>query len=482
MPTPVCLLLPLLLLASQFLPAQASAQDVVDQFAGAQVLRNAVKAVDVRDVATGKRVASYQPDVACIPASTQKLITTAVALDVLGADHRFVTRLVAGGAVESGTLRGNLYVVGGGDPTLGSSFMDGVPDIAAVVQAWVNAVKQRGITRVTGAVVGDGSYFGTDGAGRGWPWADLGNYYGAGAYGLNINENSYTLSFTQRQQEGSTPPVSGTDPIVPGLTFTNELRSGPRGSGDQAYIFGAPFTYHYFIRGSIPVGTGRFRIRGSIPDPPLLVAQLLTAALKQAGIEVVQPPATHLVVGALPAGTGELLDERRSPSLAEIIDRTNLTSNNLFAEALLREVQRARGGGDGELTVVIVDWLEGHGIPTDGLQLQDGSGLSPRNYFPPALMTALLVDRAGEARYRQSIPLAGRTGSLKSVLQGTVAEGRVWGKSGTVDGVRAYAGYIDRPDGRRLAYHIAVNNHTLRGAELNPLIYGLMRNLCTAGL
>ncbi len=479
---PLRLLLPLLLLWTYSLTGQTGVQDVVDKFAGTQVLAHSWRAVDVRDASTGERVASYQPELACIPASTQKLLTTAVAMDVLGPDYRFETKLIAGGAVDNGALRGNLYVVGGGDPSLGSNMMDGVPGVEAVLDRWVAAVQQRGIRRITGAVVGDGSYLGTDGAGRGWPWADLGNYYGAGAYGLNFNENSYTLSFAQRPQEGSTPPVLSTDPVVPGLTFTNELRSGPRGSGDQAYIFGSPFTYDYFIRGSIPVGTGRFRIRGSVPDPPLWVAQLLTTALRAAGIEVVQPPTTHLVVGPLAADTGELLVTSQSPPLAELVDRTNLTSNNLFAEALLREVYRVRGGGEQELTEVIVDWLEEHGITTDGLQLQDGSGLSPRNYFPPALMTALLVNRAGEARWRRSIPLAGRTGSMRNVLKGTVAEGRVWGKSGTIDGVRAYAGYVERPDGRRLVYHIAVNNHTLRGTELNPLIYGLMRDLCTAGL
>ena len=476
------LLLPLLLLCTDSLVAQTGAQDVVDKFAGTQVLANTWRSVDVRDAVTGERVASHQPELACIPASTQKLLTTAVAMDVLGPDHRFETKLVAGGVVDNGVVRGNLYVVGGGDPSLGSNMMDGVPGVEAVLAEWVAAVRKRGITRITGAVVGDGSYLGTDGAGRGWPWADLGNYYGAGAYGLNFNENSYTLSFAQRQQEGSTPPVLGTEPVVPGLTFTNELRSGPRGSGDQAYVFGSPFTYDYFIRGSIPVGTGRFRIRGSVPDPPLWVAQLLTTALREAGIEVVQPPTTHRVVGGLATDTGEVLATSMSPSLAELVDRTNLTSNNLFAEALLRAVHQVRGDGEQEPTEVIADWLEAEGIATDGLQLQDGSGLSPRNYFPASLMTALLANRAGEERWRKSIPLAGRTGSLRNVLKGTVAEGRVWGKSGTVDGVRAYAGYVERPDGRRLVYHIAVNNHTLRGSQLNPLIYGLMRDLCTAGL
>ncbi|WP_183495169.1 D-alanyl-D-alanine carboxypeptidase/D-alanyl-D-alanine endopeptidase [Neolewinella aquimaris] len=472
----------LLLLLAAPLSGQGTIQHVVRAFAGAQELKNAAVAVDVRDVATGRQLAGHNASVASIPASTQKLITTAVAMDILGEDHRFRTRLVAGGVIEGGVLRGNLYLVGGGDPTLGSPFVDEVAGLEEVIQRWVQKVKASGITRITGAVVGDGSYYTTDGAGRGWTWADLGNYYGAGTYGLNLNENSYYLSFSQRQREGATPPVIGTEPQIPGLEFINELVSGPRGSGDQAYIFGAPFNYRQYVRGSIPVGTGRFRIRGSIPDPPLFAAQLLDRELKESGIEVIQPPTTHQTVGTGDYRSGRVLDELMSPPLSTIVDRTNLTSNNLFAETLLREMNKARGNTDLASTDVITDWLEARGIATEGIQLQDGSGLSPRNFFPPETMTALLADRSGDERWRESIPLAGRTGSLRRVLTGTVAEGRVWGKSGTINAVRAYAGYVDRPDGRRLAYSVAVNNHTMRGSQLNRLIYDLMRDLCTASL
>lgn len=460
---------------------QSALQQAVDNFAGTQVLRNFVVAVHVRDVADGRALASYRSEMSVIPASTQKLITTAVAMDVLGADHRFRTRLVAAGPIEGGVLRGNLYIVGGGDPSLGSPYLEGVARAPQVIANWVAAINAHGITRIDGAVVGDGSYYGTDGAGSGWPWADLGNYYGAGSYGLNLNENSYTLYLNQRQQVGRTPPVLSTDPSVPGLTFTNELVSGPRGSGDQAYIYGAPFNYAAFIRGSIPVGTGRFSIRGSIPDPALFTAQWLDRALEAAGIATVQSPTTDREVGVAPT-TGKELHLDTSPPLAVLIDRTNLTSNNLYAEALLRELNKAAGSSELSSTAVIVDWLQARKIDTEGLQLQDGSGLSPRNFFSPQLLTALLRDRAGQTRWRASIPLAGRTGSLQNVLRGTPAEGRVWGKSGTVDGVRAYAGYVDRPDGRRLAYSIVVNNHTVPGGELNRLIYGLMGSLVTVGL
>ena len=468
-----------LLLWSGVLVAQSRVQDLVDRFAGSQVVAHAVKAVDVRDARTGQTLGSYGAEVACIPASTQKLITTAVAMEVLGADYRFRTRLVAEGDVIAGELRGDLFIVGGGDPTLGSSQMDGVSGLDAVIERWVAAVRRRGITRITGSVVGDGGRYGTDGAGRSWPWADMGNYYGAGTYGLNLHENSYTLLLTQRQQEGSSPPIAGTEPNVPGLRFTNELRSGPRGSGDQAYIYGAPFSYDYFVRGSIPVGTGRFRIRGSIPDPALFAAQRLTSALRAAGIAVVQAPATHRTNGSLAAGSGEALDELQSPPLAEIVDRTNLTSNNLYAETLLRELNYRAGQRETASTEVLTDWLAARGIATEAVRLQDGSGLSPRNYFPPTVMTALLIDRQNAERWRQSIPLAGRTGSLRNVLRGTAAEGRVSGKSGTVSGVRTYAGYVERADGGRWVYHIAVNNHTAGGRTLNRLIYELMGGLAT---
>ncbi|THH37914.1 D-alanyl-D-alanine carboxypeptidase/D-alanyl-D-alanine endopeptidase [Neolewinella litorea] len=470
------------LLLTGTLSAQRSVQQLVADFAGTQVLGKALVAVDIRSVVDGRQLASHNAGVACIPASTQKLITTAAAMDLLGADYRFQTRLIASGPVTEGTLRGNLYIVGGGDPTLGSERMDGADELEAVVEQWAAAVRKRGITRITGAVVGDGSRYGTDGTGRGWPWADLGNYYGAGAYGLNVNENSYEITFSQRPEVGSTPPVLRTEPVVPGLEFTNELRSGPRGSGDQAYIYGAPFNHHHFIRGSIPAGTGSFRIRGSLPDPAMLAAQLLNQRLETDGVSIIGPPATHLTLGGYTVG--EMLDEQYSPHLSEIVDRTNLQSVNLYAESLLREINKVNGQPVEELssTDVLVDWLGSQGLDTEGVNLRDGSGLDPRNFFSPAFMTAFLVSQAGAERWIESIPLAGRTGSLRNVLRGTVAEGRVRGKSGTVNAVRTYAGYVDRPDGRRLAYSIAVNNHDLRSSVVNRLIYDLMRDLCTASL
>ena len=478
---------PLVLLLS-LIPAialngQTGLERVVSDFAAASAFRHATVGVSVRSVDSGQELAGRNAELSLIPASTQKLLTTAAAMDILGADYRFRTRLVAGGDINAGTLSGDLYIIGGGDPTLGSPYMDGAQDLDAVLNAWVAAVRKRGIRRITGAIVGDGSYYGTAGTGRGWPWADLGNYYGAGVHGLNLNENAYELFFSQRPAEGSTPPVSGTEPEIPELTFINELRSGPTGSGDNAYIFGAPYNYTHYIRGTIPRGSSRFRIRGAIPDPPLLAAQLLRKKLTEAGITVEElATCDRLFPGEV--REGEQLLESLSPTLAEIAERTNMRRVNLYAEALLREVNKSKGRPLHALddTDAIVDWLDSRDLPTESVRLRDGSGLDPRNFFSPAFMTAFLVDRAGEDAWLETIPVAGRSGSLRNTLRGTAAEGRVRAKSGTVNAVRAYAGYVERPDGERLAFSVVVNNYANSSRGVSQLLYAFMRDLVTAKL
>ena len=476
-------LLPGLLLSAVMVSAQPSLDHVIREFSAESAFAHATVGISVRDVGSGQELGSYQSERSLIPASTQKLITTAAAMDLLGADHRFRTRLVAGGSVNAGTLTGDLYLMGGGDPTLGSPYMDGVDDLDAVLDEWVNAIRKRGIRRVTGTIVGDGSRYGTDGTGRGWPWSDLGNYYGAGVHGLNINENAYYLNFRQRPTEGSRPPIAGTDPKIDGLTFRNELRSGPANSGDNAYIFGAPYNYVHYVRGTIPRGSGSFRIRGSLPDPPLQAATLLCDRLTAAGIRVEQEPVSHRTFRGT-IGQGEVLQEIWSPELADIAERTNMRSVNLYAEALLREMNVAAGRPAEEHadTDVVLRWLRSRGLNVASVRLRDGSGLDPRNFFSPAFMTAFLVDRADEKAWLRTIPVAGRSGSLRNTLRGTVAEGRVRAKSGTINAARAYAGYVERPDGRRLAFNVVVNNYASGSAGVSQLLYAFMRDLVTAKL
>lgn len=460
--------------------AQASIQDHIRDFARDPALAGAQLSINVVDLADGRQLGGHQAQLACIPASTQKLLTTAVALDVLGPDHRFTTRLIITGQLVAGTLRGDVYLVGGGDPSLGSPYLDGVPSLPALLDRWRAALMAAGIQHITGRVIGDGSYFGSDATAGDWPWSDLGNYYGAGAYGLNLHENFYFLDLLQRGREGDIPPVQRTRPAIPGLSLTNELRSGPRGSGDQAYIYGAPYGYDNHIRGTIPIGTGGFTIKGAIPDPPLFAAQALCRHLEAGGITVGLPPESDRRVGSGRFAGGRVLDTYSSPVLSVLVDRTNMNSINLYAEALLREVNKSRGREQHELssTQVITEWLAEAGLSSTGLQLKDGSGLATRNFFSAQFMTDLLRHQADNERWRQSIPQAGRSGSMKGLLKGTAADGRLWAKSGSLGAVRCYAGYVSRADGKQLAFSIMVNNFTLESNELRNKMLALMLDFC----
>lgn len=437
----------------------------------------------VLDARTGEVLSRHRPDKSLIPASTQKLLLTGAALDLLGPDYRYTTVLEYDGKLAAdGTLRGNLYLRGTGDPTLGSPRMDGVPGLAELLQRFRGAVQAAGIRRIEGYIICDGSAFSGSPVGGHWPWDDLGNYYGAGAYGLNLHENFYFLDFLQRSELGATPPIQHTRPRLPDLVFVNEVRTAEAGSGDNAYIFGSPYNYVNYVRGTLPAGRGRFTIEGAVPDPPLFAAQQLSNALRQAGIPAALPPTTVRALGSAYAESTRrtVIDTYRSPPLRAIVERTNYRSVNLYSEALLRTLGRelaAEGTATAGLQV-LTDYLDDLNLAVGTAQLVDGSGLSPRNFFPPELMARYLLAKAGDDTFRATIPLAGRTGSLRGALRGTAAEGRLRAKSGSINAVRCYAGYARTLGGRELVFSVMVNNYTATGSEVSRALYDWMISLC----
>ncbi len=144
-------------------------------------------------------------------------------------------------------------------------------------------MKQAGISKIEGNIVGDASIFDSQLIPDTWIWEDMGNYYGSGACGLNINENFYKLYF-KPNAVGKLATVLRTEPEIPEITFSNEMETGSASSGDQGYIFGAPFTYNRTLRGSIPAGRSEFAIKGALPNPPLQCASWLKNALEKVGI------------------------------------------------------------------------------------------------------------------------------------------------------------------------------------------------------
>ena len=276
----------LLLTTTVAVSAQTQRGRAVEAFVASEQLRSASVSFCVLDVSTGQVIAQHDPLRSLAPASALKTVTTASALALLGPNYQFKTTLSYTGTLDGdGSLAGDLYLQGFGDPTFGSDQMAGLPGLEGTLLRMVQATQQSGIRAVEGRVFGDGSYFETAAHVPTWQWNDLGNYYGAGAFGLNINENLYQLHFTQTAQ-GEVPPISGTTPPLPDLNVRNEvLSAGPR-TGDNAYIYGAHYTNERYVRGTIPAGSGTFTIKGSIPEPPLTAARLFAEALAAYGVEV----------------------------------------------------------------------------------------------------------------------------------------------------------------------------------------------------
>ena len=403
-----------------------------------------------------------------IPASTTKLLTTGVALHSLGPDFRFETQLQQEGEidVETGVLNGNLIIKGGGDPTLAQGGWD------ELFRKWAGVVKRAGIHRIQGSVIGDASHFTVEQRSGGWTWKDLGNYYACGASGLCFYENTFQIAF-RPGKSGQSAKFLHTRPELPDAVFHNEMRTGPVGSGDQGYIYGAPYSHEFYLRGTVPAGSQRFTIKGALPDPALTCARHLSQALVSHGIAVGEPATTVRLSKHKPHPEPVVLTREKSVPLQELIAKTNHKSINLHAECLLRSMgKKASESGSYTSGVQAVEaFFRTHELTTTGLALHDGSGLSPLNLITPrqlAFFLRVMAQSDHSELYRQSLPVAGRSGTLKSVARGTAAEGRIHAKSGTLKRTKCYAGYVATSSGHHYAFALMINHYAKAYSHVKP--------------
>ncbi len=463
---------------------QSSLQAAIDHFVDDPLLVHSSIGIVVLDIQSGKIIAQYDKNRGLMPASILKIVTTSSALGLLGGDYRFKTELNYTGSIDrEGTLNGNLFLTGFGDPSLGSERWEGLD---AVMKEFTGAILKKGIKCIEGSIIGDGSYFDTAAAPEGWQWQDLGNYYGAGVWGLNLNENLYHITFAQSNTMGGKPRITGIRPEISNLSFVNELTSGARGSGDNAYIFGAPYNSTRFIRGTIPRGTGTFSIKGSIPDGPLFAAQTLAAKLDEAGLTGNKGVFSDLTYpGKIPDHSSrKILYTHHSLPLREIVDITNHKSINLYCEAMLKTIgakKNKQGNIQKGITQVESYWQE-RGLSFEGIHLVDGSGLSRTNIVTANFMAQLLrkisLNKSIYKDFYHSLSIAGKTGYVQSILKNTRAEGNLRAKTGTMESVRSFAGYATMKNGKKVSFCIIVNNFEGTGRDIRQKCAKIMKAIC----
>lgn len=465
----------------------------VKQLLDAPFMKGAAFSLVVKDVHSGKIVCSYNTDLQVSPASVMKTISTAAALELLGEDYRFPTSLEYDGVIENGVLKGNLYIKGSGDPTLGSSHFASdkntyTPDQNKFIPEWITAIKKAGIKKISGAVISDESVFDTEGISPKWSWEDMGNYYSAGSYGLSVFDNLYNLSL-KTGAPGSRPEITGSDPDVSFIHFNNYMKAGAI-SSDNAYIIGAPFIADRSLYGMIPANRKNFVLKGDIPDPALFLAQYLTDNLRREGIITTGSPSCYRIE----AETGKWKENPRkaivttySPTIKEIAKVTNYVSHNLFADAMIKTIglqyipkkDEVISSFERGISIVNDHWKK-KGLDISTCWMYDGSGLAPTDKVSAGFMGEFLTYMATESdvseSFTASLPLAGMDGSVRNFLKDTNLIGKARLKSGGISRVRSYAGYVTK-DGKTYAVAVFANNYSCSMGEMTKALEKLLVQL-----
>jgi serine-type D-Ala-D-Ala carboxypeptidase/endopeptidase (penicillin-binding protein 4) len=433
--------------------------------------------IAIHSLARNERLYERNPRTLLVPASTMKLVCVAAAAEAAGWDYVFETTMLATGPVRDGVLEGDLAVVGSGDPSvLGRPAGD-------TFAPWIEGLRGRGITRVQGRVVADDDALEEPQPGFAWSWEDLGHTYGALPGALNLAENKIDVLVSPATLEGL--PVTMELPAeARDLPVRNAARTGPQGTGTSLRPELRPGESTLTLNGTIAVGEKPVTISMAAGNPTEWFARALRNRLLDAGIDVAGQAVDIDDLPVRPDWSGAtVLHTHRSPPLSELAKPLLKESINLYAEAVLRIAT----GRDGPRTTAagldaVRARLESWGIPGDGIQIVDGSGLSRRDVVSAETLVTILQrfhKDDGASPFMQALAVAGRDGTLASRMKGTEAEGNAIGKSGSMSNIRTLAGYVKTADGEPLAFAIMANNFEGPAAGVTATIDRLVARLAS---
>lgn len=433
------------------------------KFAADPSFEHSLISLYVVNTTTGKPVTEVNTHIGVAPASCQKVITACTAYELLGHDYTYKTTLGYTGKIENGILKGDLIIKGSGDPTLGSWRYQQTAE-QSIITAFTDAVSAAGIRDITGNVYADESLWKGEVTPDGWIWQDIGNYYGAGARALNWRENQYDLFLKSGNRIGDTTEIVGTKPsYVNGFVLKSMVIAAGKGTGDQSNIYYPLNDAYGYIRGTIPVNENHFSVSGSMPHPAKQLAVTLEAALKNLPLEIVAENYPDIHKNTQPV---QLFYTYTSPSLDTITYYFLKRSINLYGEALLKTLgyKMSNSGSTDAGIEVIQNFWKKKGIESTALTIFDGSGLSPANRVTTAaLVTVMEYARKQEwfASFYNALP----------VISGIKM------KSGSINGVASYSGYIKGKDGNEYTFAIVINNYHGNGYEVRKKMWKLLGEL-----
>lgn len=441
--------------------AQAVSQRLQNAFAAFEKdeqLKHAISSLYVIDAKTGQVIFDKNSQIGLAPASTQKIITSVTAFELLGREYRYETNLGYVGEIVSGKLKGDIIVKPSGDPTFGSWRWLGTSE-ETLLKKFVNSIVQRGIKDILGSVDIIKSNWSTQFFPDGWIVQDIGNYYGAGSVALNWRENQFEVFLKSGDAIGDSVKITGYKPELFSQSYISEVRSAKKVSGDNAYIYQNPNV----IRGTIPVGENKFVISGSMQMPSREFQNTFGAELLSAGIDLNAPNMSKFNYDI---DSFKTIYTHYSPSLDSIIYWFNKKSINLYGEALIKTFayeKQGFGSTDSGVAIVKKFWKE-KGLDEDELNIYDGSGLSPLN----RVTTHAQVEILKYAKTKDWFPYF-----LKSLPE----YNSMTMKSGTISDVKGFCGYHKAKDGKEYIFSFLVNNYSGKSSQLVGKMYKVLDEL-----
>jgi len=415
-----------------------------------------------------------------MPASNQKLYTTAAALCLLGPQYRYNTGFFSDGEVREGVLQGDLIIKGSGDPTWSWRFYDDNYDSLFVMFA--DSLKARGIQKIEGDIIGDDNVFDDLLLGGGWPWDNEPYYYSAQLSGLSYNENYIDFKIFPDSIPGN-PVRLEAFPATSYLDLRNDLISVVSDTATEWTEGRERNLNKGWFEGEYRISKGEGTAAITVENPTLFTVHVLKEYLERESIEVSGDPVDgDDLADSIRYDSLSILFEHQSPPLSDIIYKVNKPSQNFIAESLQKTLGAEFGeeGSSWEGRLVELALFDSLGVYTPGLRMRDGSGLSRYNLVAPEATISLLDvmwRHPNRDTYIESLPVAGHDGTITNLVKEGPAFGNVLAKTGTISYARALSGYVWTRSGEPLIFSIMVNHHTIPTWRVNNMIVDVLEIL-----
>lgn len=430
---------------------------------------NANIGICVQAIESGEYIYLNNDSKTFIPASTQKVITTAAALELLGENFKFTTKVYLDGKLSAdGEFVGNIIIRGLGDPSISKYFYKSPIDI---LESWVKTIDESGINSIKGNIIGDDTYFDGSYYGPGWSWDDFSYYYSSQVSALSINDNRIDFFIYSGDSLGDVSRITPY-PLTSYYRLVNNVRTSEPSSQSNITSIRDMNTNIIKLSGTVPFEISRktsYPYSSTIDNPAMFFLDLFKSKLDEKKISfsggMILKSDMHEFIDY---ATLTPLIEFYSPPLSEIISIINQESHNLAAEMLFKTIGKENSGVGSFYSgsEYVLKYLTKAGVNTQNVRIYDGSGLSRLNLISPRNMVNVL-NYIYRSPYKdifiQSLAKPGEPGTLKRRMTRSKAEKSVFAKTGGMNYVSAICGYVNTSDNETFAFSIMMQNFTVPG-------------------